>query len=164
MRRAYSAHACSAQAGSLAATATTWSLGTRALLRGLRRDGARSGLLHSHGLAAPYFFQVIEVAHRGMHDVHDHVAEVDQHPFAVAFALDAVHPRAVLPHLLLHIVGKRLHLARGFAARDHYPLEHGRHARGVVDEDIAPLDVFERIDHHALLLADVHLWVEPFRS
>src|SRR3954453_2756624 len=92
MRRAYSAHACSAQAGSLPATARTWSLATRAFLRCLLCAGcARGGLLHSHGLAAPYFFQVIEVAHRRMHDVHDHVAEVHQHPFAVAFALDAVH-------------------------------------------------------------------------
>src|SRR3954468_25044526 len=156
MRRAYSAHACSAQAGSLAATATTWSLGTRALLRGLGRGGARSGLLHSHGLAAPNFFQVVEVTHRGMHDVHDHVAQVDQHPFAVRLTLDAIHPGAVLPHFLLHVVGERLYLARGIAARDDDPLEHRWHARGVVDEDIAALDVFECIDYHALLFADIH--------
>src|SRR5437763_14965766 len=130
MRRAYSAHACSAQAGSLAATATTCSLATRALLRCLLCAGcARGGLLHSHGLAAPYFFQVVEVAHRRMHAVHDYVADVHPHPFTVAFALDAVPPRAVLPHLLLHAVAKRLYLARAFAARDRYPLEPRRHPR-----------------------------------
>src|SRR5690349_4260397 len=154
MRRAYSAQACSAQPGSLAATATTWSRGTRALFL------ASHGAFQAYGLAAPDFFQVVEVAHRRMHDVYDHVAEVHQHPFAIRFALHAVHPRAVLTHFLLHVVGERLYLARGFAACNYHALEHGRHARGVVDEDIAALDVFERIDHHALLLADVHLLVE----
>src|SRR4051794_30753474 len=101
MRSAYSAHASSAQRGSLAASATTCSLGTGAFLRGLFGLGA----LHAHGFAAPHFFEVIEVAHRRMHDVHYDVAQVDQHPFAVRFALDAVDARAVFAHLLLHVVG-----------------------------------------------------------
>src|SRR5690242_19613762 len=100
MRRAYSAHACSAQAGSLAATATTRSLGTRAFFVG------SGGTLQAYRLPAPDFFQVVEVAHGRMYDVHDHVAEVDQHPFAVCFTLDAVHPGAILAHFLLHVVGE----------------------------------------------------------
>src|SRR5919201_6320622 len=161
MRRAYSAQAVSAQAGSLAAMATTCSLATGALFRRLLHRRARGGSLYSHGLPAPHFLQIVELAHRGMHDVHDHVAEVDQHPFAARLTLDTVDPRAVLAHLLLHVVGERLHLARRFAARDDYPLEHRRHACGVVDVDIAALDVFQRVEHHALLLANVHLPVEP---
>src|SRR5581483_10275489 len=157
MRRAYSAQAVSAQAGSLAAIATTCSLGTGVVLRRLLDASA----FDLHRLAAPYFLEVVEVAHRGMHDVHDYVAEIDQHPFAAGLALDAVDARAVLAGLLLHIVGERLHLACRLAARDHHPLEHRRHARGVVDMDVAPLDVLQRIHHHALLLADVHLTVEP---
>ena len=31
-----------------------------------------------------------------------------------------------------------------------------RQARDVEDDDVAPLDVLERLDHGALLLADVH--------
>src|SRR2546421_7655350 len=64
--------------------------------------------------------QVVELAHRRMHDVHDDVAEVDQHPFAVGLALDAVDAGAALAHLPLHVVGERLDLSRGVAARDHY--------------------------------------------
>src|SRR5918911_418352 len=114
MRRAYSAHAVSAQAGSLAATATTCSLATRALLGGF--PGLRA--IQSHGFAAPDFLEVVKVAHGGMHDVHHHVAEVHQHPFAVRFPFDAVHARAVFAHLLLHIVGERFDLPRRITARD----------------------------------------------
>src|SRR6267142_3168543 len=161
MRRAYSVHAVSAQAGSLAAIATTCSLATRFLLPRRLEVCARGGFLHSDGLAAPDFLQVVEVAHRGMHDVHDHVAEIHQYPLAARLAFDAVDARAALAHLFLHVVGERLHLARRLGARDHDPLEHRRHARGVVDMDVAALDVLQRVDHHALLLADVHLTVEP---
>src|SRR5919201_2322695 len=148
MRRAYSPQAVSPQAGSLAAMATTRSLATRALFLG---SGARGGFLYAHGLAAPDFLEIVEVAHRRMHDVHDHVAQIDEHPFAARLALDAVDTRAVFAHLFLHVVGERFHLARRLAARDHDALEHRGHARSVVDVDVAALDVFQRIDHHALL-------------
>src|SRR5438067_1013137 len=124
MRRAYSAQAVSAHAGSLALTARTRSLATNAFLCG-------GGLRQLHRLATPYFLEVVEVAHRRMHDMHDDVAEIDQHPFAVRFAFDAVDPRAVLAHLVLHVVGERLDLASRVAACDDHALEHGRHARGV---------------------------------
>src|SRR5438552_18958198 len=99
MRRAYSAQAVSAHAGSLALTARTRSLATNAFLF------CGGGLRQLHGLAAPYFLQVVEVAHRGMHDVHDDVAEIDQHPLAVRLPFDAVDPRAALAPLVLHVVG-----------------------------------------------------------
>src|SRR5205809_6522657 len=121
MRRAYSAQAVSAHAGSLALTARTRSLATSGLPAGAL---CRGGLRQLHRLAAPYFLEVVEVAHRGMHDVHDDVAEVDQHPLAVGFALHAVDARAVLAHLVLHVVGERLDLARRVAARDDHTLEH----------------------------------------
>src|SRR5439155_10104525 len=111
------AQAVSAHAGSLAAMATTCSLGTRFLLLcGRFRRRARGGSLYSHGLAAPDLLQIVEVAHRRMHDVHDHVAEVDQHPFTARFALDAVDACAVLARLFLDVVRERLHLARRLAA------------------------------------------------
>src|SRR5882724_4713344 len=149
MRRAYSAQAVSAHAGSLALTARTRSLATSGLLDNALCGG---GLRQLHALAAPYFLEVVEVAHRWMHDVHDDVAEIDQHPLAVRLPFDAVDPRAALAHLVLHVVGERLDLARRVAARDDHALEHGRHARGVVDQDVAALDVLEGFDHHALFL------------
>src|SRR5918992_5647251 len=101
MRFRYSAQACSAQSGSLALTATTCSLGTR--LRFLRWFHA----LQLHRLAAPDFLQIVEVAHRRVHDVHDDVAQVDEHPLAARLAFDAINARAELAHPLLHAVGKR---------------------------------------------------------
>src|SRR5687768_3899818 len=137
MRFRYSAQAASAHAGSLALTATTWSRGTRPRYF-LRRT-------QPHRLAAPDLLQVVEVSHRGMHDVHDHVAQVDQHPFAARRAFDAVDARAELAHALLHAVGERLHLAVRVAARDHHALEHRGQARGIEHADVVPLDVLERL-------------------
>ena len=81
---------------------------------------------------------------------------MDFPPFAVRFAFHAVDARTVLADLVLHVVGERLDLARRVAARDHHTLEHGGHARGVVDQDVVALDVLEGLDHHALFLADIH--------
>src|SRR5688500_20302381 len=100
MRFAYSAHAASAQSGSLPLSATTRSLGTcfrfrlRLFLRGLGRGFGLD--LHPHRLAAPDLLEVVELAHRGMHDVHHHVAEVDQYPFAARLAFHAVPARVRL--------------------------------------------------------------------
>src|SRR6185503_18115270 len=149
MRRAYSAQASSAQPGSLALTARMLSLGTPRLLWFFSIDEANR-------LAAPDFLEVVEVAHRGMHDVHHHVAEIDQHPLARLLALDAVHARAELADALLHAVRQRSDLPVGVAARDHHALEHRWHPRGVEDDDVAALDVLERLDHGALLGADIH--------
>src|SRR6185503_17373414 len=149
MRRAYSAQASSAQPGSLALTARMLSLGTPRLLWFFSIDEANR-------LAAPDFLEVVEVAHRGMHDVHDHVAEVDQHPLAGLLALDAVHARAELADALLHAVCERSDLPIGVPACDHHALEHRGHARRVEDEDVAALDVLERFHHRPLLRADVH--------
>src|SRR5688572_5086082 len=147
MRFAYSAHAASAQPGSLALTATTCRRGTRLSF---------FGRFHRDRLAALHFLQVVALAHRGVHPVHHHVAEVDQHPFAALLAFDAVHAAALLADALLHALGERLDLAVRLAARDHHALEHRRQARGVEHLDVAPLHVLERLDHHALLDADVH--------
>src|SRR4051794_38328450 len=116
MRRAYSAHALSAHAGSLALTARTRSLATRAFFHGSR-------LRQLHRLAAPHFLEVVELAHRGMHDVPHAVAQVDPHPLAVPFAFHAIDARAVLADFLLHVVGECLDLARRVAAGDHHALE-----------------------------------------
>src|SRR5262245_48602548 len=119
MRRAYSAQACSAHGASLALSARTLSLGTPPLLW-----FCSCSVGETNRLAAPHFLEVVELAHRGMHDVHHDVAEVDQHPFAGLLSLDAVDARAELANAFLHPVGERLHLAVRVTARDDYALEH----------------------------------------
>src|SRR6185436_1801169 len=152
MRFAYSAQACSAQSGSLPLSATTWSLGTRL---GFLFWSFGLGF-HLYRLSTPDFLQVIELAHRGMHDVHHHVAEIHQHPLAARLAFDAVDGRALLADAFLHAVGERPHLGIRGAARDHHALEHRWQARGVEHLDVVALHILERLDHHALLGADVH--------
>src|SRR4051812_22786585 len=159
MRRAYSSHAACAHSGSLALTARTCSLGTSGLflLRRLLGWGRRGVLLHPDRLTAPHLLEVVELPHRRMHDVHHHVAEIDEHPFARALALDAIDLQAALLDLLLHALRKRFHLAVGIATRDHHALEHRGHARRVVDLDVLALDILQGLDDYALFLADVHL-------
>src|SRR5260221_575500 len=156
MRLAYSAQAASAQAGSLALTATTWSLATGFRLFCFIFSYFLGNSFQLDILAAPDFLQVVEASHRRMHDVHHHIAQVDQDPFAARSALDAVDALAEPLELLPHVVGERFHLPGGIAARDHHPLEHRGQRRRVVDDDVVALDVLQRIDHRALLLAQIH--------
>src|SRR5687767_2299648 len=160
MRLAYSAQAASAQSGSLPLSATTWSLGTRLCLRLLFRSLGFAFL--AHRLATPDLFQVVELAHRRMHDVHHYVAQVDQHPFAARLALYAVDARALLADALLHAVGERPHLGIRGAGRDHHPLEHRRQARGVEHLDVVAFHVLERFHDKALLGAQVHQMYSPW--
>src|SRR6185503_5547195 len=163
MRPRYWSRAAPAQAGSLFATARTCSLGTGRTNRGaLSLRGLRfRRRFQLHFLAAPQLLQVVVAANRRVHDVHHDVAEVDQHPIAVALALDADDSRAHRLELFLHAARERVHLAAGVAARDHHALEVGGLAGDVVDHHVARLDVFERFDHRTLLLADVHQRYSP---
>src|SRR5579862_3286311 len=157
MRLRYSSRALSAQAGSLFATARTSSLGTGAAFGGRFRLGFRSGLrFYLYFLAAPEIFQVVKAAHRGMHDVDHDVAQVHQHPFAVAAALDAGDPHPQRLEFFLDADRERVYLAVRIAACDHHALEVRGLAGDVVDHDVAALDVFQRFDHRAFLFADIH--------
>src|SRR5205823_10477948 len=119
MRPSYCAQAVSAQAGSLWPTATTRSLGTRLSLCGALRPGPKAhrlrlGLqahrlrlgLQAHRLCAPDLLEVVELARRRMHDVHDDVAEVHQDPLAARFTLDAIDAGAEDRELLAQMIGE----------------------------------------------------------
>src|SRR6185503_785075 len=166
MRRTYASRALLAQDGRLLATATTCSLDTNRLFLFLRRRGTprlRFGRRRQlHFLAAPEFLQVVVAAHGRVHHVDDNVAQVHQHPFAVAPAFDAHHFRAQRLELFLHVGGERVHLAVGVAARDHHALEIGGLRGDVEHHDVAALDVFQRFDHGSLLNAYVHQAYRPF--
>src|SRR6185503_5706953 len=162
MRRTYPSRAIFAQGGRLLATATTCSLATSGLLLWCRATLRLCRLLHLHFLAAPEFFQVVVAAHRRVHDVDHDVAQVHQHPFAVAPPFDAHHRRAQRLQFLLHVRGERVHLPVGVAARDHDALEIGGLRGDVEHHDVAPLDVLERFDHGSLLHAYVHQAYRPF--
>jgi len=73
-----------------------------------------------------------------------------------AAALDPLDALAERLGLFRDVVRQRLHLPRRVPARDDDALEQRRHGRGVEDDDIVALDVFERVDDCALLFPDVH--------
>src|SRR4029079_10077858 len=107
MRRTYSSRALFAQGGRLLATATTCSLATSGLLFGRGAAFWLRCFLYLHFLAAPELLQVVVAAHRRVHDVDHDVAQVHQHPFAVAPPFDAHHRRAQRLQFFLHVRGER---------------------------------------------------------
>ena len=66
----------------------------------------------------PQALERIELAHARQHHVHDHVAQVDQHPFGFALAFDAERHHAALLGELHDFVGHRFHVAGGGAGND----------------------------------------------
>jgi len=93
-------------------------------------------------------------AHRGLHDVHDDVAEVDEHPFAALLAFHAVDVAARRLGLLAHAARERAQLPARLGAGDDDPVEERRQVRDVVDADVLRLDVLEGVDDRPLELAD----------
>ena len=75
-------------------------------------------------------------AHRRLHDMDDDIAEIDQHPFAVVFALDRDDLGAGLAHLVLDAAGKCLDLPVAVAGSDDDAVEKRGELGGVDDFDI----------------------------
>ena len=76
----------------------------RDLLGGLRQ--LRSGRLR----LAPQFLEVVIIADGGLHDMHQHFAQIHQNPLAAFLAFSAMDFFATLLELDHHVVGKRLGL------------------------------------------------------
>ena len=75
--------------------------------------------------------------------MHDHFAQIDQHPFAAVFSFGAVDRLAQGFELYHHAARQRLGLARGLCTGDHHTLEQGAELAGVDDGDVERFDVFQ---------------------
>jgi hypothetical protein len=76
------------------------------------------------GVEVPQLFQGVELAYPRHHDVHDDVRQVDQNPFAVALALDALRPIACLLGLFEDILRDGADVPVGCATRDDHEIGH----------------------------------------
>ena len=108
------------------------------------------------GAGVPQLFEVVVRAHRGLHDVDDDVAAVDEHPFAGLLAFDADDRGAGLLELVAHVVGERLHLPVGVGAGDDQRVVETGELADVEDLDVAGLDVLEGGDGGLLQLVKSH--------
>src|SRR5690606_7520729 len=70
------------------------------------------GRLVAHG---PEALERVELAYARQHDVDDDVAQVDQHPLGLGFALDAERLHIKLPGEAHDFIGDRLDVAAGGA-------------------------------------------------
>src|SRR6185369_13674449 len=86
MRRAYSAYPAIIQAGSLALSATRRSFIALPEAAALCCDCAGAAPRRRR---RPELFEIVVGPHRRLHDVHNDVAGIDQHPFARRLAFDA---------------------------------------------------------------------------
>ena len=75
--------------------------------------------------------------------MHNHRAEVNQHPFTGLFALGAQHAAAGFFDFLADIVGQRPQLPVGIAADNDDLVEQRGHFLDVEHDDVAALDVFQ---------------------
>ena len=78
--------------------------------------------------------------------MHDHRAQINEHPLAHLFALDGQHFAARFAHFVGHTPRQRAHLAIRVAAGQNDSFEHLRNLGRVDDDDVATFDVFERIN------------------
>ena len=109
-----------------------------------------------HRLLAPDFFQTVVLADGRLHDVHDHVAQVDEDPFARVFAFQPDHVAACFLDLVAHRGGQRLRLAVRRARHDRDAVEQAGQVRRVEQDDFLALDVFEGVDDERLQFLDIH--------
>src|SRR5262245_13753718 len=130
-RRAYSVTPASIQAGSRLPAAIS-----RMRMSGLRLSHAGFAL---RGAQVPELLEPVELADARQHDVHDKVLQVDEHPLALALALDAVGTVAGLAATLDQPVRDRLDVPVGIA---------GRHDHRV--GDVGELANVEHLDVHGL--------------
>ena len=125
--------------------------------RGLHQARRRRGAdLHPHRLVAPELLEVVVLADRGLHDVDDGGAAVDDDPFAVVFAFGARRRLAGRFHRIANAGCQRPRLPVARPRRDDHAFEERRQMLGIEDNDVLGLDVFQTIDDDALQLANVH--------
>ncbi len=88
--------------------------------------------------------------------MNDHVAQVDQHPFAGVFALDADHVAAGFLDLVADRSGQRLGLAVRGAGDNRDTVEQAGQVHGIEYLDVLAFDVLERIDDEGLKFFNIH--------
>src|SRR6188508_3227019 len=135
-RRAYSATPASIQAGSLLPAAIS-----RMRIAGFWLGHAGFALRRAQ---VPELLEPVELADARQHHVHDEVLQVDEHPFALALALDAIGAVAGLAAALDQAVRDRLDVPVGVAGRDDHRVGDVRELAHVEHLDVHGLHVCKR--------------------
>src|SRR5258708_12606995 len=120
----------------------------RHFIREARRlSGARGALRRRY---IPQLLESIELAHARQHDVHDHLAQIDEHPVAVLLSLDAVRAESRLLGPFDHALGNRAHVPVGGSTRDHHEVRNIGDAAHVEHLPFHGLHIAPGINHHGL--------------
>src|SRR5689334_5674583 len=151
-RRAYSAKPASTHPGIRCPRATT------------RSFKLRGGGCASAARRRPQLLEVVVSADRGLHDVHDDVAGVDEDPLGRLLAFDAEDGGAGFLQLLADVARERLHLPIGVGGGDDHRVVQAGLRADIDHFDVAGLDVLERRDGGLLQRVKTHAWVDRVRS
>ena len=114
-------------------------------------------MLHAHGLLAPNIFQVVILANRRLHDVHDAGAAIHDDPFAIVFAFNARFLKACLFDCIAHAHRQCLGLPIARAAGDDHSLKQAAQMLGVKHHEVLRLHIFQAIHNSFLQLGHIAL-------
>jgi hypothetical protein len=109
----------------------------------------------------PELFQVVVLAHGGLHDVNDDVAEVNQHPFTGVFTFHRNQFATGFAGFFGDIAGERPDLTVGIAGGDHDAVKHRGNLGGIDHLNVFAFDIFKGGNDNFLQLTDVHQELEP---
>src|SRR5258708_1266356 len=119
----------------------------RASYRWDRTLGARGALRRRH---IPQLLESVELAHARQHDVHDHLAQIDEHPVAVLLSLDAVRAESRLLGPFDHALRDGAHVPIGGTTRDHHEVRNVGEPAHIQHLDFQGLHIGQSIDYHGL--------------
>src|SRR5258708_19591463 len=120
----------------------------RHFIREARRlSGARGALRRRY---IPQLLESIELAHARQHDMHDHLAQIDEHPVAVLLSLDAVRAESRLLGPFDHALRDGAHVPIGGTTRDHHEVRNVGEPAHIQHLDLQGLHIGQSIDYHGL--------------
>lgn len=94
-------------------------------------------------ISAPHLLEVVELAHLGTEQMHDHVAGIDQNPVAMRQPFDARASESGILDPLDHTFRDRSHMHAGASGGDDHGIGEGSLAMQVEADDVFCFGIFE---------------------
>ena len=102
---------------------------------------------HGLGFAPPEFFELIKIAGLRFHDMHNDIAQINEHPLAGSLALDAERLGGGFRGFFGHMARQRPDMPFGSAAGYDHEIGHAGFASHINYGDIVAFAVIEGVNH-----------------
>ena len=91
----------------------------------------------------------------GLHDVHDHIAQVHEYPLTGVRSFHAQHRGAGLSNFVVHAFRECAGLAVAGTTGEHHAVEEGGDGGGVEDLNVLGFYIFQGIHHEELQAGEI---------